>query len=149
MHSAQLLLLAEDDAIELRDRRADQLDRIGLGDQCGNSVHRRSTSSGPASLDERADDCFLLLDLCDLTLEVGDARAHLGDFVRRGAVDEVLFFNFASSLSRSCWVFALRFCKRASSAAGSSIRPASGEEIVRWSMLAVADGGSCAPAATM
>ncbi len=36
MRQPQLLLLAEDDAVELRDRRADQLDRVGLGDQCGN-----------------------------------------------------------------------------------------------------------------
>jgi hypothetical protein len=61
----------------------------------------------------------------------------------------LVFFNFASSLPRSCRVFALRFSRRASSAAGSSIYPASGEEIVRWSMLAVADGGSCVPAATI
>ena len=39
MRQPQLLLLAEDDAIELRDRGADQLDRVGLRDQCGNGVH--------------------------------------------------------------------------------------------------------------
>ena len=33
---SELMLLAEDDAIELPDRSADQLDRIGLGDECRN-----------------------------------------------------------------------------------------------------------------
>ena len=55
--------------------------------------------------------------------------------------------NLPSSLPRSCCTLVLRFCKRASSAAGSSIRPASGAEIVRCSMLALADGGNCAPTA--
>src|SRR5688572_30352852 len=49
--------------------------------------------SGPTSLDERADDCFLLLDLGNLALEVDDARAHFGDLVRRGAVDELAVFQ--------------------------------------------------------